>query len=112
MSDFRSRVVPERRPSRTAQSSGSHASAVIIGLALFDDDQGFVETWCTKLGLRARDPGLRGAAALSAGHLARRFGTLAAETRAMVNAVVADDDVDGRKHDALDDVETFLGPHS
>jgi hypothetical protein len=30
----------------------------------------------------------------------------------MVNAVVADDDVDGRKHDALDDVETFLGPHS
>jgi hypothetical protein len=93
------------------EPDGSHGSAVIIGLALFDDDREFVEGWCTTLGLRARDPGLRGSAALSAGHVARRFGKLAPETRAMVYAVAADDEVDGRKHDAIDDVEMFLGRH-
>jgi hypothetical protein len=88
------------------------ASAVLIGLALFDDDQPFVEGWCTTVGLRARDPALRGSAALAAGHLARRFGTLSAETREMVYAVAADPAVDGRKHDAVDDVEKFVGGHS
>jgi hypothetical protein len=91
--------------------NGSYGSAVIIGLALFDDDRAFVEEWCTTLGLGAHDPGLRGSAALSAGHLARRFGTLSAATREMVYAVAADEDVDGRKHDAVEDVELFLGRH-
>ncbi len=88
------------------------ASAVLIGLALFDEDQPFVEGWCTTLGLRAQDPALRGSAALAAGHLARRFGTLSAATREMVYTVAADSAVDGRKHDAVDDVEQFLGGHS
>jgi hypothetical protein len=56
----------------------------------------------------AADAQLRGAAALSAGHLARRFGTLAPETQAMVRAVAHDLSVDGRKYDALDDIEQFL----
>ena len=89
-----------------------YASAVLIGLALFDDDQPFVEGWCTTVGLHARDPTLRGSAALAAGHLARRFGKLSAETREMVHGVAADPTVDGRKHDAVEDVERFLGGHS
>ncbi len=90
---------------------GSNASVVIIGLALFDEDLRFVEGWCTTLGLHARDPWLRGSAALSAGHLARRFGALAPETKEMVYAVAADENVDGRKHDAVDDMEHSLGRH-
>jgi hypothetical protein len=89
-----------------------HASAVLLGLALFDNDQPFVEGWVTTVGLRAQDPALRGSAALAAGHLARRFGRLNPETREMVYAVAADPAVDGRKHDAVDDVEQFLGGHS
>ena len=88
------------------------ASAVLIGLALFDDDCSFVEEWCVRLGQEARDPALRGSAALAAGHLARRFQTLQPETRAMVKAVATDPEVDGRKYDALDDLRQFLGGHS
>src|SRR5262249_54006190 len=88
-------------------SATSHASAVLIGLALFDDDPAFVERWCTRLGRDAADPALRGTAALAAGHLARRVGALRPDTQAMVRAVAADPAVDGRKHDALEDVEHF-----
>jgi len=62
-----------------------HASEVLMRLALFDDDQAFVENWCTTIGFHAQDPALRGSAALAAGHLARRFGTLSSETREMVH---------------------------
>lgn len=85
------------------------ASAVLIGLALFHDDRSFVERWCVRLGREARDPWLRGSAALAAAHLARRFQMLDAEVRQMVEAVAADPEVDGRKYDALDDIRRFLG---
>jgi hypothetical protein len=85
------------------------ASTVLIGLALFDDDRSFVEQWCVRLGREARDPWLRGSAALAAAHLARRFQTLDAEARQMVEDVVADPEVDGRKYDALADIRQFLG---
>jgi hypothetical protein len=88
------------------------ASAVLIGLALFDDDRTFVEEWCVRLGREASDPGLRGSAALAAGHLARRFHALQPETCEMVEEVAADPEVDGRKYDALDDLRQFLGGHS
>jgi hypothetical protein len=87
----------------------SHASAVLIGLALYDDDEAFVERWCRRLGRDAADPALRGSAALAAAQLAKRFGTLAPETRAMVRSVAADPAVDGRKQDALADIERFAG---
>jgi hypothetical protein len=86
----------------------SHASAVLIGLALYDDDRAFVERWCRRLGRDAADPALRGSAAVAAADLAKRFGTLAPETEAMVRAVAADPAVDGRKRDALADVERFV----
>jgi hypothetical protein len=89
--------------------NSDEASAVLLGLALYDDNRPFVEGWCVRLGREARDPSMRGSAALAAGHLARRFQRLEPETRAMVEAVAADPDVDGRKYDALDDVRQFLG---
>ena len=93
-------------------SHDSDADAVLIGLAMFDDDQTFAEAWCRRIGTEASEPELRAAAALSAGHLARRFGTLHPETQLMVRAVAADPSVDARKHDALEDMEQFLGGHS
>jgi hypothetical protein len=93
-------------------SSQTEAAAVLIGLALFDDDREFVEGWCRLLGTEASDPALRGAAALSAGHLARRFGILDEGTQAMVRRVAADPVVDGRKYDALEDMEQFLRRHN
>jgi hypothetical protein len=86
----------------------SHASAVLIGLAQFDDDRAFVERWCTRAGRDAADPALRGSAALAAAQLAKRFGTLEPETQAMVRAVAADPAVDGRKHEALAVMERSL----
>jgi hypothetical protein len=88
--------------------AGYDANAVLIGLALYDDDQDFVERWCVRVGREAIDPWLRGSAALSAGHLARRFRSLQPETREMVQAVAADPQVDGRKYDAVDDLRQFL----
>jgi hypothetical protein len=94
------------------ETDTDEASAVLIGLALFDDDRAFVEHWCVRLGREARDPRLRGSAALAAGHHARRFQTLEPETWEMVEAVAADPEVDSRKYDALDDIRQFLGGHS
>jgi hypothetical protein len=85
------------------------AGAVLIGLATFDDDPAYVERWCRRLGQDAADPALRGSAALAAAELAKRLGTLAPETEAMVRTVAADPAVDGRKHDALEDVERLVG---
>ena len=93
-------------------SSDSDASAVLIGLALFDDDHAFTEAWCRRIGTESSDPDLRGAAALSAGHLARPFGTLEPATQRMVRTIAEDPSVDGRKHDALEDMEQFLRGHS
>jgi hypothetical protein len=89
------------------RTDSGDASAVVIGLALFDDDPSFAEQWCVRLGLHASDPALRGSAAVAAGHLARRFRSLAVETRSMVEAVANDPEVDGRKYDALNDVRQF-----
>jgi len=104
---------PEKAQAILADAIGANntdeASAVLIGLALFDDDRAFVEHWCVRLGQEAIDPGLRGSAALAAGHVARRFRTLEPETREMVEAVATDPEVDGRKYDALDDIRQFLG---
>ena len=90
------------------EAETSYAHDVVIGLGLFDDDQVSVEDWCRRLGTEAADPALRASAALAAAHLARRFGRLAPETQMMVRAVAADPTVDGRKHDALEDVKHFV----
>ncbi len=83
-------LTPEQAgPILTAALSATEtdeASPVLIGLALFDDDRSFVEQWCVRLGRDARDPWLRGSAALAAAHLAHRFQTLDAEARQMVEA--------------------------
>lgn len=91
-----------------AEFETSHASAVIVGFGLFDDDQEYVEGWCRRIARDAADPALRGSAALSAAHLARRFCVLAPETLMTVRVIAADPLVDGRKYDALEDVERFV----
>jgi hypothetical protein len=90
------------------ETDTDEARAVQIGLVLFDDDRAFVEHWCVRLGRQARDPQLRGSAALAAGHLARPFQTLEPETWEMVETVAADPQVDSRKYDTLDDIRQFL----
>ncbi|NAS25365.1 hypothetical protein GT755_27230 [Herbidospora sp. NEAU-GS84] len=91
------------------------AADTLVGLALHDEDQAFVESWCIRLG-RGLTPGspLLGLAALCVGHLARRFGQVSDEAALLVvdlaNRSKADPaDVDARAQDGMDDVVFFTG---
>jgi hypothetical protein len=91
------------------------AADVLVGLALHDEDQAFVEGWCIKLG-RQLAPGspLLGLAGLCIGHLARRFGRVSEEAAMLVvdlaNRSKTDPtDVDARAQDGIDDVALFTG---
>ncbi|MET7656496.1 hypothetical protein [Streptomyces sp. NPDC005486] len=90
------------------------AASVLVGTALNDEDQTFVEHWCVEVGTRAV-PGspLLGLAGLCLGHTARRFGRLSDEALALVESLAAraeadPTDVDGRALDGFDDVRSFL----
>ena len=91
------------------------AADVLVGLALHDDDQAFVEGWCIKLGKRlAPGSALLGLTGLCIGHLARRFGRVSDEAALLVvdlaNRSKSDPaDVDARAQDGLDDVAFFTG---
>ena len=80
---------------------------VLVGLALHDPDAEFVERWCIAIGADSPDPWLRVTAALSIGHLARRFGAVSDEARDLVRSIASDEDLDGRRLDALKDVEQY-----
>jgi hypothetical protein len=58
-------------------------NSVLIGLGLYDSDRGFVEQWAVLIGERTNDASLRDSAALALGHLARRFGEISDEGRAL-----------------------------
>lgn len=92
----------------------SEAASVLVGSALNDDDQEFVEHWCMQVGTRAVSGSpLLGLAGLCLGHTARRFGHLSDEALALAQSLAAraevdPSDVDGRALDGLDDVRSFL----
>ncbi|MET8908567.1 hypothetical protein [Micromonospora sp. NPDC004551] len=96
------------------RSQEGEAASVLVGTALHDDDQAFVEHWCVEVGTRAV-PGspLLGLAGLCLGHTARRFRYLSDEALALAESLAmraeADSsDVDGRALDGLDDIRSFL----
>ena len=96
------------------RSTEGEAASVLVGTALNDDDQAFIEHWCIEIGTRAV-PGspLLGLAALCLGHTARRFGHLSDEALTLVKSLAARAeadrlDVDGRAVDGYDDVRSFL----
>lgn len=96
------------------RSTEGEAASVLVGTALNDDDQEFVERWCKEVGTRAV-PGspLLGLAGLCLGHAARRFGCLGDEALALAESLAAraeadPSDVDGRALDGYDDVRSFL----
>jgi hypothetical protein len=91
------------------------AADVLVGMALHDEDQAFVEGWCIRLGRRLPSGSpLLGLAGLCLGHLARRFGRVSDEAAMLVvdlaNRSKTDPaDVDARAQDGLDDVALFTG---
>ncbi|MFI2426317.1 hypothetical protein ACH5A7_19820 [Streptomyces sp. NPDC018955] len=96
------------------RSAEYEAASVLVGTALNDDDQQFVEHWCMEVGTRAV-PGspLLGLAGLCLGHTARRFGRLSDGALALAESLAAraeadPSDVDGRALDGYDDVRSFL----
>ncbi|MEV0952337.1 hypothetical protein [Promicromonospora sp. NPDC050249] len=90
------------------------AAETLVGTALNDDDQAFVEHWCVQVGTRAVSGSpLLGLAGLCLGHTARRFGHLGDGAVALAHSLAAraeadPADVDGRALDGLDDVRSFL----
>ncbi len=89
------------------------ASSVLLGLAFHDDDRGFVEEWCVRLGRGAPDLWLRGSAALGVGYLAYRFDEVGDAAAALVRDLAEDESVlavNGQPLDAANDLDTFLGP--
>jgi hypothetical protein len=78
----------------------------LAGAALYDADAAWVESWCVRLG-GSRSDDVRGLAATSLGHVARRFG---ADSLDLLNRLQGDPAVRGRADDALDDVRMFTRP--
>ncbi|WP_223839184.1 hypothetical protein [Nocardiopsis deserti] len=98
------------------RSQEGEAASALVGSALNDADGEFVEHWCVRVGTRAA-PGspLLGLACLCLGHVARRFGRLSDEARALAESLAAraeadPADVDARALDGRDDVRSFLRP--
>ncbi|MEU1494840.1 hypothetical protein ABZ456_31915 [Streptomyces sp. NPDC005776] len=97
------------------RSQEGEAASTLVGTALNDEDQSFVEHWCMEIGTRAvAGSPLLGLAGLCLGHTARRFGHLSAKAVALAESLAAraeanPSDVDGRALDGLDDIRSFLG---
>jgi hypothetical protein len=89
------------------------ANEVLVGLAMFDSDRGFVEDWCVRIGRSAPDLWLRGLASLCvASHLARRFGVVSEEAVSLVRELAVNNEmraINPQVLDALDDLEQFVG---
>ncbi|MFB7289287.1 hypothetical protein [Actinacidiphila glaucinigra] len=90
------------------------AAAVLVGIALNDDDRAFIEQCCTEVGSRAASGSqLLGLAGLCLGHTARRFGQLSDRAVVLAEALAAraeldPSDVDGRALDGRDDIRSYL----
>lgn len=81
----------------------------ILRLALHDDDPMFIEQAIVD-GLEDGDFGVRRAAVLSIGHLARLHGSVTEVMLARLNSLASDPAMAGTVSDALDDISIFVRP--
>lgn len=100
-------VTPAEAERATTAADPAELARVILALALHADFHraaAFGERFAGH-----PDPGVRGAAMLGFGHLARRFGTVAPRVIALIEAGLTDPDpwVRGQAEAAADDVEYF-----
>lgn len=81
---------------------------VVVAVALNDASYPFALELCVRLASH-RDSTVRGNALLGFGHLARRFGEISDEGRALVKAGLADAEphVRAQSESAFDDIELF-----
>jgi len=90
------------------------ATEVLIGLALFDEDREFVESWCDRIGRSAPDLWLRGTASYCiAGHLARRFQIVGDDAASLVRDLAVDNqvrDVYPAVEDMPEEMESWINP--
>jgi len=82
----------------------------VIGIALNSKDRLFAEQYCSRLAGH-EDEQVRGNAVLGLGHIARRFGELSSEIKALIEKGLSDSSpyVRGQSCAAADDVGHFLG---
>lgn len=78
----------------------------LVGLALSGDDRLALESLCWELAEHP-DPGVRGTAGLCIGHIGRRFGAVERRSWELVKSLCADNSIDNRPCDALDDLRHF-----
>jgi hypothetical protein len=83
---------------------------LVIDVAMVEDDHAFAEELCYKLSWHA-DEGVRGNAILGLGHVARRFGAVAADGLSRIQAGLTDPSAYVRGHalSAASDANIFLG---
>ena len=84
---------------------------VVIGVALYHEDQKSAEKLCTRFSKSEHDE-LRGNAVLGFGHIARRFGTVEeVSARKIIESALKDQSeyVRGQAWAAADDITHFLG---
>ena len=81
---------------------------VVVTVAMEDGDYTYAEQLCIRLARHA-DATVRGNALLGLGHIARRFGHVSVDGRALVKAGILDQDPHIRlqAESAEDDIETF-----
>lgn len=80
----------------------------LIRLALNDPDWRMVQAHCLTF-LKHTDRWVRGAAAISLGHLARIHGQLdLATVKPALEGLRDDADLDGKAQDALEDIKTYV----
>lgn len=80
----------------------------LIRLALNDPDWRLVQTHCLSF-LKHPDRWVRGAAAISLGHLARIHGQLdLATVKPALERLRDDTDLDGKAQDALEDIKNYI----
>lgn len=97
-----------RREAEAALQSDDamEVATAVVSVALHDPDWRWAQDRAIRL-LVHPDPGIRGAAATSLGHIARLHGRLDPDAIEALRGLLQDAEVSGRAADALDDVERF-----
>ncbi len=83
----------------------------VLAVALHEEDRAVAEAYALRLATHPH-AGVRGCAVMGLGHIARLFGALSPDARAVVWAALEDTDDHVRSYarNASDDVEIFVGP--
>ena len=101
----------DREEATTALNSDDPALIcnALVAVALNDDDAGWVEEQCWRLGSHP-DADVRGIAGLCLGHVARRFGGVQRRSWRLVKALCRDPEVGMGACDGLADLRMFASP--